>query len=39
MRKVGIITTLLAVAGLCTAVLVAFNSTPDIKRYLRIRRM
>lgn len=39
MRKVGKITTFLLVLGTCGAVVLGIQSIPDIKRYLRIRKM
>jgi hypothetical protein len=39
MRRVGIVTTVVAAAAAALVVVVAVRSSPDIKRYLRMRAM
>jgi hypothetical protein len=39
MRTVGLFTTVVAAAVLTVAVVVGVRSTPDIKRYLKMRSM
>jgi hypothetical protein len=39
MRKIGILTTVLALAAVVGGVCIGIQSWPDVKRYMRIRQM
>lgn len=39
MRTLGVITTVLVIAGTAGAVVIAVRSIPDVRRYLKIRQM
>jgi hypothetical protein len=39
MRKLGVITTVVAIAATAGVVVLAVRSVPDVRRYLKIRQM
>ena len=39
MKIVGVLTTAMVAAAVAVAVVVGVRSTPDVKRYLKMRRM